>query len=57
MQTGLLTVNFSASDPSGAWNVAKGYSFRGFVFAPEVQAFSFNKSGNAASLTVGAGAK
>ncbi|MBO7687952.1 MAG: hypothetical protein J6V72_16315, partial [Kiritimatiellae bacterium] len=55
LQTGLLTVNFSASDPSGAWNVAKGYSFRGFVFAPAVQSFSFNKSGNAASLAVGAG--
>jgi hypothetical protein len=55
LQTGLLTVNFSASDPSGAWNVARAYSFKGFVFAPDVQSFAFNKSGEAASLAVGAG--
>lgn len=54
LQTGLLTVNFSASDPSGAWNVARAYSFKGFVFAPDVQSFAFNKSGEAASLAIGA---
>ncbi len=53
--TGLLTVNFSASDPVGAWNVTKAYSLKGMNFAAGVTSFSFNKSSNAAKLSIGLG--
>ena len=52
--TGLLTVNFSADDPAGAWNVAKAYSFKGMNFDAAVTGFSFNKSSGAAKISVGA---
>ncbi|MBQ6010342.1 MAG: hypothetical protein IJL17_17550 [Kiritimatiellae bacterium] len=53
--TGLLTVNFSSSDAAGAWNVAKAYVFKGMNFDAGVTAFTFNKSSEAAKISVGAG--
>ena len=55
LQSGLLTVNFSPADAAGAWNVTKAYVFKGLNFDAGVTAFTFNKSSEAAKISVGAG--
>ena len=55
LQSGLVTVTFSASDPNGAWNVAKAYSLKGMNFDAGVTGFAFNKTSDAAKIAVGVG--
>jgi autotransporter-associated beta strand protein len=55
LTTGRLTVNFSSSDPTGAWNVSKPFSFKGLVFPSAVASFSFKKTGDLGRIAIGEG--